>query len=101
MGVGKRDLQWACALVCAVRSEDGRGQAGDSCLVPLNAACTEMCSTSHVAGHHSQPAATAICARGAQRRAAPAAARRLCVRALRGGRPNSFLAGVTYSPIER
>jgi len=28
MGVGKRDLQWACALVCAVRSEDGRGQAG-------------------------------------------------------------------------
>jgi hypothetical protein len=46
--------------------------------LPLNAACTEMCSTSHVAGHHSQRAATAICARGAQRRVAPAAACRRC-----------------------
>jgi hypothetical protein len=28
MGVSKRALQWACALVRAVRSEDGREQAG-------------------------------------------------------------------------
>ncbi len=51
--------------------------APDSCHVPLNTACTEMCSTK-IAGEHSQPAATAKCVRGAQRRVAPAAARRRC-----------------------